>query len=230
MLYYEKLEHIKGEIVNYVNEIFKVYGNELLLRLEDYNLLSDKNNCIESSTAPGFIIEEFIVSKLNIYSQNHSGDKIMIKRIDKSTVDSSYDCYSDFMGTRVLINIKSEKTTNNAISAVNKLYNDYVICDSDIEKAFLVLKINYTFRQSSKDFQNKIFIENVTAFFIEEIDFSGGHKQDNRNWSKNFNPNSGRLQISKSYIENNKTKKEDISYENTKKQIEEIYTNNNKIK
>ena len=230
MLYYEKLDYIKNEIINYTNEIFKVYGNELLLKLEDYNLLSNENNCIQSSTAPGFIIEEFIVSKLIMYTQNHNEDKMIIKRTNKSTVDSSYDCYSDFMGTRVLINIKSEKTSNNAIAAINKLYDDYVSCDTNIEKAFLILKINYSFKQSYRDFQNKIFIENIEAFFIEEIDFSNGHKQDHRNWSENLNLNSGRLQVSKSYFENNKTKKENISYENTKEQLTNIFINNSKIK
>jgi len=231
MLYYEKLNYIKNEIINYINEIFKVYGNELLLKLEDYNLLSDQNNCIQSSTVPaGFIIEEFIVSKLIIYTQNHNEDKMIIKRPKKSTVDSSYDCCSNFMGIRVLINIKSEKTSNSAISSINKLYNDYVICDTDVEKAFLILKINYSFKQSYRDSQNKIFIENTTAFFIEEIDFSNGHKQDYRNWSENLNLNSGRLQVSKAYFENNKTKKENISYENTKEQLKNIFINNSKIK
>lgn len=230
MLYYEKLNYIKNEIINYTNEIFKVYGNELLLKLEDYNLLSDQNNCIQSSTVPGFIIEEFIVSKLIIYTQNHNEDKMIIKRLKKSTVDSSYDCCSNFMGIRVLINIKSEKTSNSAISSINKLYNDYVVCDTDVEKAYLVLKINYSFKQSYRDSQNKIFIENTIAFFIEEIDFSNGHKQDHRNWSENLNLNSGRLQVSKAYFENNKTKKENISYENTKEQLKNIFINNNKIK
>ena len=230
MLYYEKLNYIKNEIINYTNEIFKVYGNELLLKLEDYNLLSDQNNCIQSSTVPGFIIAEFIVSKLIIYTQNHNEDKMIIKRPKKSTVDSSYDCCSNFMGIRVLINIKSEKTSNSAISSINKLYNDYVVCDTDVEKAYLVLKINYSFKQSYRDSQNKIFIENTIAFFIEEIDFSNGHKQDHRNWSENLNLNSGGLQVSKAYFENNKTKKENISYENTKEQLKNIFINNNKIK
>ena len=165
-----------------------------------------------------------------LYTRNHNEDKMIIKRPNKSTVDSSYDCYSDFMGLRVLINIKSEKTSNNAISSINKLYNDYVICDTDVEKAFLILKINYSFKQSYRDSQNKIFIENTTAFFIEEIDFSNGHKQDYRNWSENLNLNYGRLQVSKAYFENNKTKKENISYENTKEQLKNIFINNSKIK
>lgn len=112
MQYYEKLQIIKNEIEQYTREIFKVYGNELLLKLEDYNLLTSNNNCIETSTATGFIIEEFIVSKLIIYTENHRDDKIKIKRVNVSTINSSYDCYSDFLDMRVLINIKSEKEKN----------------------------------------------------------------------------------------------------------------------
>lgn len=231
MKYYEKLEIIKSEILKYTTEIFKVYGNELILKLEDYNLLSDENNCIKSSTSPGFIIEEFIVSKLITYTQNHNENenKVKIKRHINNTVNSSYDCYSNFMNIKVLINIKVEKSKNNAIAAINKLYDDYVRSEPDIEKGFLVLKINYSLKKSKKDLQNKIFIENVYSFFIEEIDFSSGHKQDHRNWSQNLNLNAGRLQVSKNYFDNNKNKKEKISYYNTKKQLENIYMNNKKI-
>ena len=76
--YCEKIKFVKTKIVSYLNEIFKVYGNELLLRLEDYNLLQNKDNCIESSTATGFIMEEFIVSKLETYSQSHNNIDFLI--------------------------------------------------------------------------------------------------------------------------------------------------------
>jgi hypothetical protein len=52
----------------YAFNIFRTYGRELVLRLEEYNLLQNKHNCIESSTAIGFVLEEFIVSKLEMYT------------------------------------------------------------------------------------------------------------------------------------------------------------------
>ena len=64
MNYSEKLRFVQNKIQEYITAILKVYGNELLLLLADYNLLQDSCNCIESSTAPGFILEEFIISKL----------------------------------------------------------------------------------------------------------------------------------------------------------------------
>ena len=69
--YYQKLNFIKEKVINYLEQIFKVYGNELVLSLEEYNLLSNENNCIQSSTATGFILEEFITSKLELYSKDH---------------------------------------------------------------------------------------------------------------------------------------------------------------
>lgn len=68
MTYSEKLRYVQSKIEEYIAIILKVYGNELLLCLEDYNLLQNSRNCIESSTAPGFILEEFIISKLAIFT------------------------------------------------------------------------------------------------------------------------------------------------------------------
>lgn len=58
--YYESIKFVESKLIEYLSNIYKVYGNELLLKLEDYNLLAHKNNCIETSTATGFILEEFI--------------------------------------------------------------------------------------------------------------------------------------------------------------------------
>ena len=164
MTYSKKLRYVQKKIQEYITTILKVYGNELLLLLEDYNLLQNPHNCIESSTAPGFILEEFIISKLAIFTQDHDGEKeIIIKRNDGSTTASSYDCYVDFKNIRVLINHKAEKEggTNAGIAAINKLYNDYVLCEPKQEKAFLVLKLKYKYIVSSKDNQRKFFISNI---------------------------------------------------------------------
>ncbi|WP_258555699.1 hypothetical protein [Mesomycoplasma hyopneumoniae] len=68
-MYYKVLKFFQKQIEDYTKQIFKVYGNELTLKLEDYNLLEDENNSIESSTSIGFIIEEFLTSKLSIYTR-----------------------------------------------------------------------------------------------------------------------------------------------------------------
>jgi hypothetical protein len=54
----------------------------------------------------------------------------------------------------------------------------------------------------------------------------GGHKQDHRNWSSNFNANSGRLQITQKFLKDNLMNREEISYEATKKFLTDIFLKN----
>lgn len=226
MSYSTKLRYVQNKIQEYVATILKVYGNELLLLcLEDCNLLKNPRNCIESSTAPGFILEEFIISKLEVFTHDHDGEEeIVIKRNDKSTTASSYDCYVNFKNIKVLINHKAEKEggENSAIAAINKLNGDYVISEPEQEKAFLVLKLKYKYIVSEKDNQRKFFISDINSFFLEEIDFSKGHKQDHRNWSKNFKSSSGRLIIDESFKKQHNIKDEKMSYLNTRKFIAKL--------
>lgn len=228
--YNSTIKFVKTKIESYLKEIFKVYGNELLLRLEEYNLLSNPNNVIESSTTIGFIMEEFITSKLEIYTKDHNSDnEIKIhKNSNFSTVNISYDCYAEYKNILFLINIKVEKNTsnNNAVAAINILYNDYVLNNPKMLKSYIVLKTKYDFGFSEKDHQRKIMIKDIDSYCLEEIDFSKGHKQDHRNWSEKFNPNSGRLQISSKTRCENLLREDDISYERTKDFIDMIFQNN----
>ena len=223
--YYEKIKFVKSKLTFYLNEIFKVYGNELLLRLEDYNLLRNPNNCLESSTATGFIMEEFIVSKLETYTRTHNNkNEIRIERAsNRGTTTTSYDCYANYKNVLFLINVKVAKGNNNGVSAINKLYNDYVASNPNAEKSFIVLKTKYSFGVGKKSSERTILTQGVSSYALEEVDFSLGHKQDYRNWSKEFNPASGRLQISKKFIEKNLLKEKDISYSKTKQFIEKMY-------
>lgn len=225
--YYEKLKTVKVQVEKYLAEIFKVYGNELLLKLEEYNLLTNPNNCIETSTATGFIMEEFIISKLEIYTKDHNGvEEIRIQRLNgSSTGNSSYDCYAVYEDVYIMINIKIQKegVANTAVAAINILYNDYVKTNPKQEKAYLVLKTFYDFGLSEKDAQRKIKIKGLKGYYLEELDFSSGHRQDHRNWSSSFSANSGRLQVSDRWKMSHLLKESEISYGKTKKFIDEIY-------
>ena len=229
--YYENLKFIKEKVTNYLTEIFKVYGNELLLRLEEYNLLENPDNCIETSTSIGFIIEEFITSKLAIYTSTHNNkDEIVIKKLKgKSTTNSSYDCYANYKDIFVLINIKVQKkgSNNNAVASINILHNNYVLENPSQPKAYLVLKTLYDFGTSNKDGQRKIIIKGISNYFLEEIDFSSGHKQDHRNWKENFNASSGRLQVPAMWKNTHLLNVNSISYSKTKEFIDDIYNGRN---
>lgn len=229
--YYEKIMFVKEKVSSYLKEIFKVYGNELLLRLEEYNLLTSTNNCIETSTATGFIMEEFITSKLEIYTKDHNGvDDIVIHKLSgQSTVNSSYDCFANYDGIFVMINIKVQKdgSANNAVAAINILHNDYVSTNPAQEKCYMLLKSFYDFGMSKKDGERKIMVSGVGGYCLEEIDFSRGHKQDHRNWSANFNANSGRLQVPATWLKENKLDDKDVSYSKTKSFIDDMYNGRN---
>ncbi|QKG28212.1 hypothetical protein [Mycoplasma sp. 1654_15] len=70
-----------------------------------------------------------------------------------------------------------------------------------------------------------MIISNIYSFFLKEVDFQQGHKQDHRNWSSTFNRNSGRLLISKYFP---KLDPNSISYQLTKKFLINIIKKNNK--
>ena len=198
--YYNIALDFKKKLEETISIIFKTYGNELLLRIEELNILQNKHNSIETSTAIGYLLEEFIISKLEIFISASKNFEFDITRNKQSTQNSSFDFTSMYKNNYFLINLKAEKNANNAVAAINKLYNDYV--KDNIEKHFLILKINYL------------------------IDFSRGHTQDNRNWSEKFNPNSGRLIISTKFISENILPVNKISYKNTCIQLENIFESN----
>jgi hypothetical protein len=228
--YYESLKDFQNELTDYVNQIFRVYGNELLLLLTDYNLLASEDNCLESSTAFGYIIEEFLVSKLEIYTHTKGVGKYQIERGRGSTTNSSYDCLSDISnGILALINVKAEKKSNNAIAAIKLLHKDYVVNKPEQIKCYLVLKVHYEIDISKSDNQRKIFIKDVYSFYLEEVDYSKEHKQDKRSWGGDENPlNNGRLQASSGFRRNHLVPENKVSYENTRKMVQAIYDRNMK--
>jgi hypothetical protein len=72
--YYRQILDFQVKLKEYAQNIFRAYGRELVLRLEEYNLLQNRHNCIESSTATGFVLEEFLVSKLEMYTHSDESD------------------------------------------------------------------------------------------------------------------------------------------------------------
>jgi hypothetical protein len=151
-----------------------------MLRLNELNLLSSDSNCIQSSTSIGFCMEEFVVSKLMAYTKNKPGSKLLILRDSEGTTQTSYDCFATYKNELYLINFKANAGGNNAVSAINKLHKEYVIDKPKDIKHFFVLKVDYSIG-FGKDNQKKILIKKVHGFFIEEVDFNKGHRQDSRN-------------------------------------------------
>ncbi len=235
--YYLKTLDFQEKLKNYANNIFRTYGRELVLRLEEYNLLQNKHNCIESSTAIGFVLEEFIVSKLEMYTHCDDSD-YQIDRFVGATSSESYDCFSENGGIRFMINVKAEKSgrANNGIAAINQLYRNYCVEVPDVEKSFILLKIRYSIRDAYEDSEYRrakprhLYIDSLESYCLEEVDLSEEHLQDNRSWSQSSEDkntkNNGRLQISREFKESHRVSVDDISYKNTFKMLENLFNNN----
>ncbi|QBF34807.1 hypothetical protein EG856_02690 [Mycoplasmopsis phocirhinis] len=233
MINWKDLKEIKLFLNKELNNIFKIYGYEIEIKAEDLNLLKSRNSCLRSSTAIGYILEEFIYQKFKNIFKNEKD--VNIFRSSYSTQKSSYDFLITKKDYDLLINVKSDKGIgggkNKAIAAINQLYKDYSN-QMNFEKDFyyIVLKISYQLDQVKNDFNDKqiVYFEKIkicgfNVFSLEEISFANGHKQDNRNWSREFNPSSGRLLISDTFYKRNKiAENEKISNNQTMLYIEEM--------
>lgn len=207
----DNLQKYKKFIKETLNKIFEVYAFQIDIKAEEVNLLKSRKSSLRSSTAIGYILEEFVYQKLKNVISNQN--EYIIYREDKSTQNSSYDFIIENKvdNIKLLINIKTSKggKSNNAVSAINKLHSDY---EEKINQKqdffFLVLKISYLIDQEENGNQtyfDKMNIKYFDMFALEELSFENGHKQDFRNWSKKeFKVESGRLQIDKKFIDENK--------------------------
>lgn len=232
--HYEKLLAFKGAIEGYLKNIFQVYGMELELRLEELNLLDNPQNGLETSTAIGYILEEFLVSKLEIYTGCflvNGEDGFRINRRNGATTEASFDCYGMNDDIMVLINIKSSKggeASNAAVAAIHRMVEDYVNTNPPQKKAFMVLKISYDIGKSKNPLtpHRKIRIMGISSFYIDEIDISKEHRQDNRSWSKKSDSNSGRLIVSEAFRKTHLLSPDCISYENTCDMLKKLISRN----
>ncbi len=214
--YQNTAKNIIEQLNKDVKEIFESINNKLVLEFGKENLLELDDNCIEFSTTIGYCLEEFISKKLLSIKPD------FYKRDNRSTKKSSYDLYVKQNNIKILINLKANKKNNNAIAMLGQLYKDYISTNNDSEKLFLVFKTNYRIDDAA------IIIKGVDTFFLEQCDFNV-MTTDNRNWSKDNNNLSGRIQYNT--ITNKLIDISEISYLDTKDNINKfIQTKRNKNK
>jgi hypothetical protein len=167
-------------VLTSIEDILKKHNNVLNLSINDIQIGST-GSVVNTSTAYGFIIEEFIVKQLPDFfirsslSTNNSAEDFMYENSEK---------------IELLVNIKVEKigSVNDGIVAANILKKRYL--GNSKPKLYLILKIHY-----SIDEVNSILkFNNLSSLYLESF-ISGNNniKADKRNWSEKFNPLSGRL-------------------------------------
>lgn len=83
-----KLQKLLSEVIQ---EIFSYKNNELEIKVEDLNILQRENNSVSSSSAIGFLVEEYLIINLLNYFNSSKNDKQIIMNINKVTNKNSYD-------------------------------------------------------------------------------------------------------------------------------------------
>nr|WP_307923663.1 hypothetical protein [Mycoplasmopsis bovis] len=64
--YSEVAIELQSKLEEAINNIFEITNNEISINVEDVNILQRDNNSINSSTAIGYILEEYLIKKLYI--------------------------------------------------------------------------------------------------------------------------------------------------------------------
>ena len=181
---YQKIaELFEEKVLEEISLIWKKHKKKLLMKLQGVKLCTE-GSTVNSSTAIGYIVEEFIVKQL----PKEYG------KMDGSTTNAVADFYwNDKSKVELYVNLKVDKSgkSNNAICAPNKLINLYG--GNKKPKLMLIFKIIYSINEQ----KSTLNIEDFKTVFLESfiMEYRVKVSKDNRNWSKVHKPESGRLQI-----------------------------------
>ncbi len=189
---YQKIaELFEKVVVEDVSQIWDKHKDKIDMRLNDVPVCLE-GSAVNSSTAFGFLIEEFLVQQL---------PKDEYYTSDGSTTTSAYDVkLKDDEKIELLVNLKVEKegSTNSGVCAGNILKNYYD--KDDKPKLYLILKSKYKIDEE----KSEVVFKGIESLYLESfLTKEGLLKSDSRNWSNVFNALSGRIQIpTKTKMEN----------------------------
>ncbi|MCU0444759.1 MAG: hypothetical protein MUE85_07555 [Microscillaceae bacterium] len=159
--------------------IWSFHHSTILFEMNQVKLALEGSS-INSSTAIGYIVEEFIIRQLPNF----------FKKEKISTNNSAYDFkYDDDGLLDLVVNLKAEKkgSNNKGICAGNILKAFYTA--NNKPKLYLIAKSKYEIDEGN----SLLNIIGNNSIFLESF-IMGNVNADKRNWSADFNPLSGRLQ------------------------------------
>ncbi len=189
---YQKIaELFEKVVVEDISQIWEKHKERIDMRLNDVPVCLE-GSAVNSSTAFGFLIEEFLVQQL---------PKDEYYTADGGTTTCAYDVkLKNDEKIELLVNLKVEKegSTNSGVCAGNILKNYY---DKDNKpKLYLILKSKYKIDEK----KSEVVFRGIESLYLESfLTKEGMLKSDSRNWSNVFNALSGRIQIpNKSNMEN----------------------------
>lgn len=165
-----------------IKSIWEKHKDTLLMYINNVPICN-KGSAVNSSTAFGFIVEEFL-------------SKQMLDCFiwpDGSTTNSSYDLIFKNHQEKILlaVNLKVEKkgSSNNAIAGWTSLQSFYLE-DKKIPKLYLISKSKYFIDEN----RSELKIDWYSSYYLESFLIWYIFKADHRNWSKDYNALSWRIQ------------------------------------
>ncbi len=181
---YQKIANLfQRLVVKDIQNIWLKHKKKIDMRLNKIPICLE-GSAVNSSTAFGFIIEEFLVQQLS---------KKDYDKPTESTIASLYDFkFKIDEKIELMVNLKVERSggTNSGVCAGNILKN-YYSKDSK-PKLYLVVKSEYDIN----DKKSQVNFQGLSSVYLESfITKEGLLKSDSRNWSDTFNILSGRLQL-----------------------------------
>jgi hypothetical protein len=159
--------------------IWNFHNSSILFEMNQVKLAL-AGSSINSSTAIGYIVEEFIVRQLPNFFQ----------KAQTSTNNSVFDFkYGEDKVLDLVVNLKAEKkgSSNKGICAGSILKEFYIA--NNKPKLYLIAKTKYEIDEKN----SRLEIIGNNSIFLESF-IMGNVNADKRNWSADFNPLSGRLQ------------------------------------
>ncbi|MDS1315730.1 hypothetical protein [Aliarcobacter butzleri] len=188
--YYEKL------ILSIIIEILEKHNYILDFTINNVKLLSE-GSVLNSSTAIGYIIEEFLSRQIkNSRDYSHSF------HFPYKTSDSAFDFMFKSNSIQLYCNIKAEKegeykkqklisgkSSNKGIASAEAIYKLYSN-EPKIPKLYLIIKLPYSIEVTKSVL---ILNKKIETYYLENF-ILFNTKADNRSWSKKNKKISGRLQ------------------------------------
>lgn len=166
-----------------IKSVFDRHGNQILMAVQGVNLCA-AGSTVNSSTAIGYLLEEFITRQL---------PADYCKMTGSTTVAAADFHFADTGQIELYVNLKAEKATrsNKAVCAAGKLTKLYA--RNSKPKLMLIFKVCYDIdvREST------IRIRDFAPVFLESfiLGYRDNLRKDQRNWSKTYKPESGRLLV-----------------------------------
>jgi hypothetical protein len=163
-----------------ISNIWQTHQNRIALDLNGIKFALPGSS-VNTSTAIGFLVEEFIIQQLPDF----------YRRADGATINSAFDCqYTNDSKIHLVVNLKVEKNSSNnsGVVAGNILQSFYL--SNEKPKLYLILKSKYHLDEPKSelvyDGKWSIYLEDFITRFLNA---------DRRSWSEEFNPLSGRIQL-----------------------------------